>query len=416
MDGACPQLSRDVVIYTVKQVEIAYRMGAIEVNTHEDAIMANRVFCGNWVIISSQINKRSTLEELLKKFVGKARTTKPIKLAEAKLYVGSYSVGKVEKDAVEPLAKYVEDMVALIESYGCSTETIAVYSEYGREIRHSDGVAREYKGVTDVILTVDCGFPLSIRLAELGMPSQDQRLMRMLIADMVAASKAMRKAPRLNPLYAGKTTVILRLDAAGALLHEIGHLLEANHSGLRVRIGSKIASTLVTIIDDPFNPHSPAYTRFDDEAVETLRKTLVEEGEVVSLLHTRETAAIHGGTPGNAKGLFRKPTPSHTTLTMSPGDWRDSEIIEETRRAIVVDTIHMAYTEGSVITLIPERAWLLEKRELSPLKLNRIRIRLDQGLYTIDAISRTPWLRVSIEHDHYVAEYVPTIRLIAYVD
>src|SRR5205814_8614928 len=78
-----------------------------------------------------------------------------------------------------------------------------------------------------------------------------------------AATDAARRAVRnvgAEPATAGTYMVVLSSEAGGTLIHEsVGHGLEAdlNLKGLSVysnRIGEKVASELITVIDDGTDP------------------------------------------------------------------------------------------------------------------------------------------------------------------
>ena len=61
-------------------------------------------------------------------------------------------------------------------------------------------------------------------------------------------------------------------------------------SPLKDKIGERIASTCITITDDPQREGNPVGTTFDAEGVATHRKAVVKEGILMTYLHNRETA------------------------------------------------------------------------------------------------------------------------------
>src|SRR4029077_20640672 len=99
-----------------------------------------------------------------------------------------------------------------------------------------------------------------------------------------AASDAARRAV-LNvgaePAPAGTYTVVLSSEAGGTLIHEsVGHGLEAdlNLKGPSVysgRIGQKVASELITVVDDGRDPGQRGTATMDDEGSPTQRTVLI---------------------------------------------------------------------------------------------------------------------------------------------
>jgi TldD protein len=93
----------------------------------------------------------------------------------------------------------------------------------------------------------------------------------------------------------GYFTVILDNEMTGVFCHEaLGHACEADsiierESILRGKIGKKIASELVNIIDDPTAKEFGFYM-YDDEGIKAQKVELVKNGVLVNYLNSRETA------------------------------------------------------------------------------------------------------------------------------
>lgn len=107
-----------------------------------------------------------------------------------------------------------------------------------------------------------------------------ERLQKQLIA----------KTPR-----GGAFPVIIAPRVIGLFTHEaFGHLSEADlaFSGAVTiqKIGQKVASELVTIIDDGTLPDGFGTFAYDDEGVKTQKTVVVKEGILVSFLYDREMA------------------------------------------------------------------------------------------------------------------------------
>ena len=111
-----------------------------------------------------------------------------------------------------------------------------------------------------------------------------------------------------EPAPAGTYTVVLSSEAGGTLIHEsVGHGLEAdlNLKGLSVysgRIGEKVASELITVVDDGRDPGQRGTAAMDDEGTPTRRTVLIEKGVLKTYLSDRKHAEKLGiERSGNAR-------------------------------------------------------------------------------------------------------------------
>jgi len=172
----------------------------------------------------------------------------------------------------------------------------------------------------------------------------------MLTEDAVrdAAEKAARRAV-LNvgaqPAPAGTYTVVLSSEAGGTLIHEsVGHGLEAdlNLKGLSVysgRIGQKVASELITVIDDGRDPGQRGTAAMDDEGTATQRTVLIEKGILKTYLSDRKHAEKLGiRRSGNARReSFRHlPICRMTNTMIASGDSDPDEIVRSVKDGIFV--------------------------------------------------------------------------------
>ena len=104
----------------------------------------------------------------------------------------------------------------------------------------------------------------------------------------------------------GRFTVIADPDLAGVFAHEaVGHAAEADlvlsgDSILRGRIGEELASSGVTIFDDPTMEEGFGSFPYDAEGVRTRRKIIIERGILREFLTSRETAAALGVEPNGS--------------------------------------------------------------------------------------------------------------------
>ena len=409
---------RDRISYVEEVVEVAWRRGSLEVNSASSTVKGVRIYRnGYWTIRSVQSGEASwkVLEEEAEKLVARRHPTSTKGfLLRGEECRGYSRLG--ENTSLDDVLELVEYIVERIRG----GEVVVLVENIRREIVSDYSSCSEEKTIYEVNVFVEeaVGSTRSVGSAGIaftGTVKDTWRIVNSLIEDSLRRSKAGLRARKLGVLETGRWTIILDYEASGAFFHEIAHLLEGDqpeHLGLNQRI-----STIgINLYDDPYYPWSPATRTFDDEGVRSTRKPLVEDGEVVGLLHTRESAAktvLEGleASPGQARGLFHKPKAMHTTLIVGSGDWRFKELLEETRKAILVDGIVRAELSGQTITIIPETAWLVEREVKEPVRIRAIRFPLIRALTTIDAVTRTSRLRYSYEKGHIVAEIAPSIRL-----
>ena len=148
-----------------------------------------------------------------------------------------------------------------------------------------------------------------------------------------------RKAP------AGRMPVILSSEAGGTMIHEaVGHGLEADlaQSGLSVyskRIGERIASPLVTVVDDATLPGKRGSFRFDDEGTDAEHTILVEKGVLKTFMYDK-LAAMKDGTRSTGNGRREsykyRPIPRMTNTMIIPGETDADEILRETQNGLFV--------------------------------------------------------------------------------
>ncbi|OGW40478.1 MAG: peptidase C69 [Nitrospirae bacterium GWD2_57_9] len=163
-----------------------------------------------------------------------------------------------------------------------------------------------------------------------------------------AAEAAARRAIRMlsaRKAPAGRMPVVLSSDAGGTMIHEaVGHGLEADlaQSGLSVysnRVGERIASPLITVVDDATLPGKRGSFRFDDEATDAERTVLVENGMLKTFMYDRLTAMKDGAAStgnGRRESYKHRPIPRMTNTMILPGGSDPREILRSTPKGLFV--------------------------------------------------------------------------------
>ncbi len=143
----------------------------------------------------------------------------------------------------------------------------------------------------------------------------------------------------------GRMPVVISSEAGGTMIHEaIGHGLEADlaQQGLSVysgKIGTPIASKLITVIDDGTIPNKRGSFSFDDEGTPSKSNILVQDGILLGYMYDKYTAMIDGvSSTGNGRreSYEYKPMPRMTNTFIAPGRSTPEEIIRPVKNGLFV--------------------------------------------------------------------------------
>lgn len=148
---------------------------------------------------------------------------------------------------------------------------------------------------------------------------------------------------KLSP--GGKMNAVLNPELAGVFAHEaVGHASEGDaiRDGVSVlagKLGEKVGSSIVTIIDDPSLPFY-GYEPFDAEGVAGKATELIKNGVVNKYMHSRETLAAVGIDTGDA-GHARAESGAQPLVRMSntyikEGDASYEEILEDCKCGVLL--------------------------------------------------------------------------------
>jgi TldD protein len=143
----------------------------------------------------------------------------------------------------------------------------------------------------------------------------------------------------------GTMPVVLSSEAGGTMVHEaIGHglegdLVEAGVSMYTGKLGTKVASPLVTVVDDATIPNARGSFFFDDEAVPARRNVLVENGILQGYLYDRLSGMKAGRTStgnGRRESYAAKPIVRMTNTLILPGESTPEDVVAEAVRGLFV--------------------------------------------------------------------------------
>ncbi|WP_461829596.1 TldD/PmbA family protein [Aquifex sp.] len=176
----------------------------------------------------------------------------------------------------------------------------------------------------------------------------------------LVAEKAAKRALLMleaKPAPAGEFTVVMSSQAGGTMIHEaVGHGLEADlvQQGLSVyagKIGEKVASELVTVVDDATLPHHNGSFTVDDEGVPAQRKVLIKDGILVGYMYDRLRAmrdGVESTGNGRRQSYAHIPIVRMTNTFIDKGKENPEDIIKDTKKGVLV--VKMGGGEVNTVT------------------------------------------------------------------
>lgn len=159
----------------------------------------------------------------------------------------------------------------------------------------------------------------------------------------VAVKRALNKFGTITLTEVPKTCVIENL-AFSSLLGAMSNIFSAeavqkNISKLKGKLNEAVASSIVTLVDDPFLKDGLANSSFDDEGVPTLYKEIIQDGILKTYLYNLKTAYKDGvsSTGNGVKGSYKGTVGiSSFNLYIKPSDKSFDKMIENIKEGIFI--------------------------------------------------------------------------------
>jgi len=142
---------------------------------------------------------------------------------------------------------------------------------------------------------------------------------------------------------AGETTVLLGPGWPGIILHEaVGHGLEGDFnrkgsSAFSGRLGERIASPGVTIVDDGSISDQRGSLTIDDEGTPSAENVLIEDGILKGYMQDRLNARLMGVAPtgnGRRESYAHAPMPRMTNTFMRGGNDDPGELLSRVKKGV----------------------------------------------------------------------------------
>lgn len=174
----------------------------------------------------------------------------------------------------------------------------------------------------------------------------------------------------------GQMPVVMSAGSSGILLHEaIGHAFEADFNRMNTSIfsnkmGEKICSQEISVVDDGTIPFNRGSINFDDEGVPSQKTYMVREGILESYLHDRISAKHYKTNPtgnGRRESFRYMPLPRMRATYMENGKNREEDIIASVKKGIFA----LNFSNGQVqigagdFTFFVKSGYLIENGKLT---------------------------------------------------
>ncbi|MCX5751354.1 MAG: TldD/PmbA family protein [Candidatus Saganbacteria bacterium] len=224
----------------------------------------------------------------------------------------------------------------------------------------------------------------------------------------------------------GKMAVVLDSEAGGTLVHEAcGHGLEADFimKGTSIyngKIGQKVASHLVTVIDDGTITGNYGTYRFDDEGTPSQKNVLIEKGILkgfMSDLYTAKKLGLKPSGNGRRESFTSKPQPRMTNTIIAAGKLPKEAIISSIQEGLWVKRMgggQVNVTNGDFVFEITEGYLIEDGKVKHPVRGATLIGNGPQVLMMIDMVGNDLEFQTGVcgKHDHApVSDGQPTTRI-----
>jgi len=225
-------------------------------------------------------------------------------------------------------------------------------------------------------------------------------------ADSVGQQAASRTVRQLGSrsVKTCEAPIIFSPDAARAIVGAfigcaVGGSIWRRASYLLSREGTRVASDLVTLVDDPFVIRGFGSRAFDGEGLASRRNTVVENGIYVGpLLDCLSARKLGRTSTASAARNGGSLSASTSNLIMSAGSISEEELIADTARGLYV-TDMMGFGFNAITGDFSRGAsgfWIEHGKLSHPVSEVTISSNLDSMLKSIDAIAIAPPVKSSL--------------------
>lgn len=211
------------------------------------------------------------------------------------------------------------------------------------------------------------------------------------------AATIAKQAANPKPGTPGNYDVVFSPLPFANILESIGKAasifnVESKLSCFAGKLGKKVGSENVTLIDDGTLPNGFDSAKFDEEGVPTQRNAIIENGSLKKYLYNTSTAKRHKTRTTANAGLV---TPLPFNLVFKNGNFNKEEMIMGVKRGLIVTNVWYTrfqnYESGDFSTIPRDGMFLVENgRVVGPVKELRISDNLIRILQNVAAVGKEP--------------------------
>ncbi len=188
-------------------------------------------------------------------------------------------------------------------------------------------------------------------------------------------SEIVSKLLDATPIKAGIYNVILNQNLGGVFTHEaFGHFSEAdlieNNPSMRekMKIGAKLGTDILNIIDDPTIPNQLGFYKYDDEGVPASPVQLLKNGVLVGRLHSRRTAIAFNEPPNGhcvAEDYRYPPLIRMGTIFIQPGENSFEELLGILGDGLYLCDAMGGQTSGENFTFAAQYGYMIKNGKIT---------------------------------------------------
>ena len=229
-----------------------------------------------------------------------------------------------------------------------SKSEIELINSHGLELRNTVGMSGVFvQAVVCVDGESEDEFDFSEGLSEKSYEGISERTVKRALSKLGAGS-----------VDSGKYDIVFSGKQMRALLGAFSEVFSGKQalnglSLLEGKVGERVASDCVTLVDDPMRSESPMQTHFDGEGVATYRKNVIEKGVLKTLLYDLSTAAKKGceSTGNGQRASYTSPVDiAPYNFYIEGGEKSFEELIFGVERGIYVTELKGLHAGANAVT------------------------------------------------------------------
>lgn len=272
--------------------------------------------------------------------------------------------------SIEKEALNFDKRISIVEN--CS------YEEYTNSvfIKNTKGLELEDKysiGILNLSVVAKDGEDVQTGYSYMVIDDLSDEYKNTLVRDAVNDGINMLKA---TTIASGNYEIILRNNVVANLFNSmsrvfLGDVVQRNLSMMKGKIGEKVGSDLLNIVEDPLLNNGMISRTFDDEGNPTFSKYIIEKGILKTFLHNTKTAEKEGlESTGNGFRISHKGSIGvlPTNMYIEKGDSTLEDMIDSMDMGIMITDIqglHAGINPTSGDFSLSSSGFLIEKGQIS---------------------------------------------------